>query len=347
MSKRALSFGKRVRRFGASVAALVALVVCGLPAVAAAAVAAPLAGGGGFSPGSAGTAARTAAAVQNPQISAGRIAAPGFESNFPRQPQPQDASTGLFVSGAVSATWGSGVADMRAQIIANERSSGTSGTLTLHLVATTSPPPVGAFSGFDMASVNLGTLPAGTEFTNVDSGTVNFVPPGTPGCYYVSLVLEENGGVVDVRTFSAGGTPENTSYSVFPFGGATCPAATSCTRTGGGACLLGGRFQVTAAYDNTVTGAGPALVMSFGSTRAESNESVFYYFTDPSNFEMGVKVLDACSFSSSFWVFIGGLTNQAWNLTVLDTLTGNKKTYANNLDVTTVTVTDTAALPCP
>ena len=344
MSKRALSVSKRLLRFSTSVAVL---AVCGLLAVAAAAPAAPIGGSGGFSPGSAGTAAHVAGAVRQPRLAAAPIAAPGFASTFAGQPVPLDGSTGLFVAGAVSATWGSGVADMKAQFIINERSAGTSGDLKLHLVATSSPPPVGSFTGFDMASVDLGTLPAVNEFQNVDSGSVTFVPPGSPGCYYVSLVLEESGFVVDVRTFPAGGTYENTGYSVFPFGGMTCPAATSCTRTAGGACLVGGRFQVTAVYDNTVTGAGVAKVLSFSTTRAESNESVFYYFTDPANFELGVKVLDACSFTPFFWVFIGGLTNQAWAVNVLDTHTGHQKTYANSLNHTTVTVTDTTALPCP
>jgi hypothetical protein len=344
MSKRALSLRNRLQRFSTSVAVLAA---CGLLVAATAAASAPAGGSGGFVASSAGTAAHAAAVMRQPHLSGAPIAAPGFESALARPAQPQGASSGLFILGDVSATWGSGRADMMARLIFNFRPSGTSGNLTLHLVATTSPPPEGAFSGFDMASVSLGTLSANSEFEFVDSGEVNYVPPGNPGCYYVSLVLEENGGVADVRTFPSGGTPQNTSFSLFPFGGATCPAATSCTRTGGGACLVGGRFQVTAAYDNAVTGAGAAQVLSFNSTRAESNESVFYYFTDPSNFELGVKVLDACSFSSSFWVFIGGLTAQEWSVTVLDTQTGHKKTYGNTFNVVTVTVTDTAALPCP
>ncbi|HLX09402.1 MAG TPA: hypothetical protein VKY89_16235 [Thermoanaerobaculia bacterium] len=71
-------------------------------------------------------------------------------------------------------------------------------------------------------------------------------------------------------------------------------------------------------------GKSQAQVLSFTGERAESDESVFYYFADPSNFELGVKVLDACALTSSFWVFIGGLTNQRWTVT-----------------------TDTVGLPCP
>ena len=336
---------KRMRGVTGSVAAL-AVGSLLTAATAALAAVAPTEGGTGFSAGGAATAAVAASARR--QVHTGVAAhalAPGGAATFSPPVRPFDGLSGLIIAGNVHATWGSGNADLMAQIISNRRSS-SSGDLTLNLIATTSPPPVGGFSGFVMASFDLGALPGNTDFTNVDTGTIPFTPPATNGCYYVSEVLEENDIVVDVRTFPAGGTPENTGFDVFPFG-TTCPAATFCTRTGTGACLRGGRFQVTAVYENGVSGSGPATALSFGSTRAESDESIFYYFTDPGNFELGVKVLDACSLTHTFWVFIGGLTNQGWTVNVLDTQTGNHNLYGNALDVTTVTTTDTAALPCP
>jgi len=337
--------GKGLRGLTGTVAAL-AVGSLLTAATAALAAAAPAEGGSGFSGGGAGAAALAASARRQVHLGAAAHAlAPGGYATFSAPVRPFDSLSGLIIAGNVAATWGSGQADMAAQIISNNRAS-ASGDLTLHLVATTSPPFVGGFSGFFMAGVDLGPLPAGTEFTNVDTGTIPFSPPATDGCYYVSEVLEENGIVVDVRTFPGGGTPENNGFDVFPFG-TTCPAATFCTQTGTGACLLSGRFQVTAVYENDVSGSGPATVLSFGSTRAESDESVFYYFTGPRNFELAVKVLDACSLTNTFWVFIGGLTNQGWTVNVLDTHTGNHNRYGNALDVTTVTTTDTAALPCP
>jgi hypothetical protein len=266
------------------------------------------------------------------------------------KPQPKDATTGYFLAGAISATWsgGAGVADIKVAEVENQNTSGTSGDLTLSLWTTATLPSVAAgISGYELASADLGSLPAGDEFSNVDTGEISFEEPPA-GCYYVSIVLSQGDSVLDLRTFSSSGTPENNGYNVTPFPNAqSCPAATSCTRTSAGACLDSSRFQVTANYANDTTGAGPASVLSFDGTRAESDESVFYYFTDSSNFEVGVKVLDACSFSSSFWVFIGGLTNQGWSINVLDTQTGNTKHYGNADGTTTVTVTDTAALPCP
>jgi hypothetical protein len=278
---------------------------------------------------------------------------PGLDATSPTpplgqavaMPQPRDASTGLFLAGPISVSVSGSQTDLRVGAVINERPSGTSGALTLDLVATATPPPVGAFTGALLASISLGKLAAQTEIANLNTGEIAFTGPSA-GCYYLSLVLLESGDVVDVRTLPAGGTPETTGYSEFGFG-QTCPAATSCTRTTTSVCLNSERFQLTVAYDNTATGAGVGQVLLFGSTRAESNESGFFFFTDASNFELGAKVLDACTLTNTFWVFIGGLTNQGWSLNVLDTRTGSVKFYGNTDGVTTVTTTDTAAFPCP
>ena len=88
--------------------------------------------------------------------------------------------------------------------------------------------------------------------------------------------------------------------------------------------------------------------MSFGAARAESDQSVFYYFFDPANFEMGVKMVDACVAPfDSFWVFVSGLTNQGYVLEVRDSVTGDIKVYENPLGSYPQTVGDTAAFPCP
>jgi hypothetical protein len=258
--------------------------------------------------------------------------------------RPLDASTGLFLAGPVSFTINGSSVTLRVADVINETTA-TSGTLTLDLIATTTPPPVGAINGaFVLASTSLPTLAAGSERAVNVSGLAFSGP--SAGCYYLSLLLLENGDVADVRTFPAGGTPEPTGYSEFGFG-ESCPAETTCTRTATNVCLNSGRFMVTVAYDNTTTGAGVGQVLLFGSTRAESDESGFFYFTDASNFELGAKVLDACSINNAFWVFIGGLTNQGWSLNVLDTQTSNVKFYGNADGTTTVTTTDTTALPCP
>jgi hypothetical protein len=351
--------------------AAAALLAVTLTATTPAALAAPLTplAGAAFEGGDAGAGTATLAGsvtapprpllkvvpVESHDTAAWRLLPPGRLTSVPAQ--PRDVSTGLFLVGAVGATWSTTEgADITAANIENLRASGTTGTLSLSLWATSSVPVTSeGIQGFEIAvGPDLGTLAAGGAFTDVDTNEIDYSPPDTEGCYYVSVVLLENGLVADVRPFTKGGgtlsAPQTNGYIVFPFhggSGTACPAATSCTRTATSGCLLSSRFQVSVAYDNSTSGIGSGTVLSFNGTRAESDESIFYYFTDPSNFEIGAKILDACALTNTFWIFIGGLTNQGWGLDVLDTQTGNHHYYLNIDGTTTVTTTDTAALPCP
>ncbi len=92
-----------------------------------------------------------------------------------------------------------------------------------------------------------------------------------------------------------------------------CPAGTLC--------LLNGRFRVTAVWNNQFDG-------SSGSAGPIPNTDLagFLYFTDPSNIELIVKMLD---FGDRFLFFYGQLTNLHFTITVVDTVTGRQKTYSN------------------
>ncbi len=90
----------------------------------------------------------------------------------------------------------------------------------------------------------------------------------------------------------------------------------------GALCLDNGRFQVRASYDSD-TGAGD------GNGVALSSDTGYFWFFSPSNVEIIVKVLNACSLNQNFWVFAGGLTNVGVNLTVTDTQTGVTRSYHN------------------
>lgn len=123
--------------------------------------------------------------------------------------------------------------------------------------------------------------------------------------------------------------------------------AAACVRNAETACLQGGRFEVRVAWSNG-TGAGTAKVMSFAGQRTENEESVFYSFQSPTNFEMGIKMLDACIplFGDKFWVFVSGLTDQGWEVTVRDTRTGAIRSYSNTSGNLSETFADTFAFDC-
>jgi subtilisin len=86
-------------------------------------------------------------------------------------------------------------------------------------------------------------------------------------------------------------------------------------------CLLQGRFQVKVTWSNPGNGTG-------GSAFAvpASDQTGFYYFTDPANIELIIKILD---FGDVVKVFYGQLTDLPFTITVTDTRSGQSKVYRN------------------
>lgn len=119
------------------------------------------------------------------------------------------------------------------------------------------------------------------------------------------------------------------------------------------ACLFDGLFKVEGSMQNfaippqTFT----TRVMSFTSSRAESDQAVFFESFDAGNFEVGVKMVDGCGFPDghslhNYWVFFGGLTNAGTEMRITDTVTGQVYTWSNPARSFPQTVGDTAAFPC-
>lgn len=286
-------------------------------------------------------------------LAAAQVAALEADAAAPARPAPRDASTGFVIVGPAAATWpGEGSSHGASISAAAVENLGTKNSnMSLNLWATPvgdGIPTLSPLLNFSaMAGLELGTIKAGQSSTNIAQSGLTFTSP-RKGCYYVMLaLLDTNLTLVDIWPFAVGGTPSPTGFNVFSFGGASCAQTTPCENSAQSACLLSGRFQVNGTFYNSTSGKAQSQVQSFGGARAQSDESVFYFFADSSNFELGVKMLDACSLTNTFWVFLGGLTNQGWEINILDTKTGNTKTYTNNLNITSVTTTDTAAFPCP
>ena len=127
-------------------------------------------------------------------------------------------------------------------------------------------------------------------------------------------------------------------------------AASTAVAAGQGACdnpttlcVVGNRFQVTVNWtksDGTV-GTGTRVKLT--------DESGYFWFFDPNNIEMVVKVLNGCGLNDAYWVFAAGLTNVQVNWLVTDTLTGATFLGTNNQGTAFVPVQETQAFPnsCP
>ena len=104
------------------------------------------------------------------------------------------------------------------------------------------------------------------------------------------------------------------------------------------------RFRVTLEWSAPGFPEGPALVSDL-----RTPETGFFYFLDPDNVELLVKVLDACDFNGHYWVFFGGATDVELTLTVTDTQNPDEvRIYSNPLGRPVDAVTDTSAFAtCP
>ena len=102
-------------------------------------------------------------------------------------------------------------------------------------------------------------------------------------------------------------------------------------------CVQQDRFEIVARWQNFAGAEGEARLLPLGS------ESGYAYFFSPSNVELMVKVLNACSpeLGERFWVFAAGLTNVAVDFEVKDTWTGLTQSYRNPIGQIFAPVFDT------
>ena len=118
------------------------------------------------------------------------------------------------------------------------------------------------------------------------------------------------------RGIAGDGIAEETSWAS---PGVCAPSATAL-------CLLNGRFQVRATYQDYGghTGDGQAVPLTF--------DTGHFWFFGAANVETVVKMVSFCGGgSNNVAVYAGGLTDVQVTLTVTDVLTGLVKTYTNPL----------------
>jgi hypothetical protein len=99
----------------------------------------------------------------------------------------------------------------------------------------------------------------------------------------------------------------------------TAKASGACRASRNTLCLLNGRFAVTVDWSNPGNGTSGAAVAQVFSKVAGT-----FYFTDPGNVELMVKLLQ---FPDRVAVFYGALSDLSYTIHVTDTATGAAKTY--------------------
>jgi hypothetical protein len=100
-------------------------------------------------------------------------------------------------------------------------------------------------------------------------------------------------------------------------------AGTSEKSGPGGIALLGQRFEVEVEWrlgDGNV---------GFGSGTTMGDRTGMFWFFNPANLELVVKVLDGRTVNGNFWVYFGALSNVDYTVKVTDTETGRVREYHN------------------
>lgn len=112
-------------------------------------------------------------------------------------------------------------------------------------------------------------------------------------------------------------------------------------------CLHNGRFKIEVEWLTSSGDSGSAMVAE----GVGSSDSGIFYFFDPANWEMLIKVLDGCSQPpplDNYWVFFAATTDVQFTMTVVDTEADETAVYTNPQHHPANAVTDTSALAtCP
>ena len=115
-----------------------------------------------------------------------------------------------------------------------------------------------------------------------------------------------------------------------------------CQASAEAACLQGGRFRATLTYSDPSGNTGNAKVAT-----GRSADTALFYFFEPNNWEVMVKVLNGCVLNSHFWVYGSASTDVAFTLTVQDLETGAERKYSNPLGQLANGITEGFAFVCP
>lgn len=108
-----------------------------------------------------------------------------------------------------------------------------------------------------------------------------------------------------------------------------------------------GRFRATVTWRDHSGRSGSGRVVATTSNGSDSGSGLFWFFS-PDNWELLVKVVDGCAFNGHFWLFAAGITDVEYELTVIDTVTGEQRVYENTLGRSAPAVTDIEAFTtCP
>lgn len=143
----------------------------------------------------------------------------------------------------------------------------------------------------------------------------------------------------DAGTFNVNVMCDSPATRVLPMSG------NQATYDGRVQSVLNGRFQIWAEWGDFALNSGYGTFVPMG-----SNDSGLIWFFQPGNWEVLIKVINACSLNDRYWVFAAATTNVFYRIHVIDTFQNPdvEVIYENPLGNTSPAITDTDAFAtCP
>ena len=196
-------------------------------------------------------------------------------------------------------------------------------------------PSIGTVTVVDEVPPQLEIVSARPESCRVTGRTVTCTtnvpitaigPPFTIGIYArLPETSAFRGEISNTARLSGGGdssNPKNSNIAkVIAGNGSTAP----CDPVNPDSlCLNNGRFDLQAGWEIASTGAmGHARATSLGP------ETGSFWFFDPGNVELTVKVLDGRPINGKYWVLYGALSDVAYTIRIRDSVSGTSKSYFN------------------
>ncbi|MCY3965790.1 MAG: VCBS repeat-containing protein [Acidobacteria bacterium] len=113
-----------------------------------------------------------------------------------------------------------------------------------------------------------------------------------------------------------------------------------CVPNGTSLCLADSRFEVAVDWSTAGGAEGPANTVPGG-----TNNSGLFYFFDPNNWEMLIKVLDGCAINGHHWVYSAAATDLGLDITVTDAATGAAWTFEKPPGPPAPAITESKAFP--
>lgn len=90
-------------------------------------------------------------------------------------------------------------------------------------------------------------------------------------------------------------------------------------------CFQNGRFKAEIKWENFSGQTGTAKISP------KTGQTGAFWFFDPENEEVFVKILNACGLNGKYWIFIAGLTDVKTTVTIEDLITGQIREFVNPL----------------